>query len=568
MNRLILTGVITLTLVACGDKAADTSQALTPAAPSAADTAVMGPMAQMEADLHQHTAVLASDEFEGRAPATRGEELTIAYLAEQFEAVGLQPGNGDSWYQDVPITTTTPIPTGLEIRGANFEAALAYAKDFTARTTQQVERVELVDSPLVFAGYGINAPERGWNDYEGIDVTGKTVVVLVNDPGFATQDPELFNGNTMTYYGRWTYKYEEAARQGAAALLIVHETDPAGYPWAVVELGFTGHTLGITADDNNMGAVGIEGWISDEVAADLMAQVGLDFQELKSAAEKPGFQAVPLGDLTASIDLRLAKGESLSRNVVGVLPGTQYPDESVVYSSHWDHFGKLPGKDGAPDQVFNGAVDNASGTAALVGLARQHVASGPYDRSLVFLAVTAEEFGLLGSMYYAQNPLYPNATTVANLNMDGVYSFDGRTKDVAIVGFGNSELDNYLRVQADAQDRVVVSEPNPEKGYYYRSDHFSFAKEGVPALYLTTATDSRERGRAWGQAQLDAYVANDYHKVTDDYSPDWDMSGAAEDAMLFFGIAEALANSRDWPNWSEGTEFKAKRDETSAARAE
>ena len=572
MNRTFLSSFILsglLLAIACAEKSPAPAGTGNGAQPDnvAPETAAMERLAQMEADLHTHTAILASDEFEGRAPSSRGEALTVAYIASAFAKLGLQPGNGASWFQDVPVSSMTPAPMPLRVRGTDFDRELAFGGEFTAATQRQVDSVSLRDSPLVFVGYGINAPERGWNDYAGIDVTGKTVLVLVNDPGFATQDPALFNGNTMTYYGRWSYKYEEAARQGAAGVFIVHETAPAAYPWEVVELGFTGPQLGITAEDANVGAVEVEGWLTHEVAAELLAAAGLDYRRLKAAAQRPGFRAVAMADLTVSLELALHRESSNSRNVVGVLPGSQYPGESIIYSAHWDHFGKSEGENGEI-LIYNGAVDNASGVAGLLGLARQHAAAGPYQRSLVFLAVTAEESGLLGSGYYAQNPLLPNETAVANLNMDGVYSFDGRTRDIAVVGLGNSELENYLRDQADTQQRVIVPEPNPEKGYYYRSDHFSFAREGVPALYLTTATDSREHGKAWGQQQLDAYVAHDYHKTSDDYSADWDMSGAAEDVMLFFGIAATLANSRAWPNWSEGTEFKAKRDQSHAARGE
>jgi len=564
MNRHIATSISAILLLpvlwGCAEKAPG------PATPRTAAGDPGGPLARMQADLHTHTAVLAADEFEGRAPATRGEELTVAYLAEQFEALGLQPANGDSWFQEVPITAVQAAPAVLRIRGEDYSRDLAFGTEMTASTRQQVESVGVADSPLVFVGYGINAPERDWNDYADIDVAGKTAVVLINDPGFATRDPELFNGKAMTYYGRWTYKYEEAARQGAAAVLIVHETAPAAYPWEVVQVGWTGPQIGLTAGNRNVHLVEIEGWIQGEVARDLFAAAGLDYEAMKLAARKPGFRAVPMGGLTASVDLVLAAEDSMSRNVVGILPGAERPDEAIIYSAHWDHLGVKEGMQG--DNIYNGAVDNASGVAGLLGLARLHSEAAPYRRSLIFLAVTAEESGLLGSEYYAANPFTPNETAVANLNMDGVYSFDGRTRDIAVVGYGNSRLEDYLRVEADGQQRVIVPEPNPEKGYYYRSDHFSFARRGIPALYLTTATDSREHGKAWGQNQLDAYVANDYHKPSDEYSPDWDMSGAAEDVMLFFGIGEALANGRDWPNWNEGNEFKATRDATADARDE
>ena len=559
MNRtfptLALSMLAALLITACSEK------------PPAVVEAV-SPTAQIEADIHRHTAVLAADEFEGRAPATRGEELTVAYLREQFEALGLQPGNGDSWFQDVPITSVEASPAALfSIGGSDYNRVLAYESEMVVTTQQAVPSITVEDSPLVFAGYGINAPERGWNDYAGLDVSGKTVLVLVNDPGFATQDAEVFNGNTMTYYGRWTYKYEEGARQGAAAVIIVHETAPAAYPWQVVSVGWSGPQIGLTDPHKHADKLPVEGWIQKSVAEDLFAAADLDYQVLKAAAAQPGFTALPLSDLKASITLENSLENSLSRNVVARLPGTRHADETIVYTAHWDHLGVKEGMEG--DNIYNGASDNASGVGGLLALAHLHAEQGSLERSVVFLAVTAEESGLLGSRWYAENPLYPLAKTVANLNMDNLYKGrDGRVRDVAVVGYGNSELELYLKQEATRQDRVLVPEPSPEKGSYYRSDHFNFAKQGVPALYLTPATDSRENGKLWGKHQLEAYVAHDYHKPSDEYSSDWDLSGAAENVLLFFGIGEALANSRDWPNWHEGTEFKGKRDETSGLRTQ
>jgi Zn-dependent M28 family amino/carboxypeptidase len=469
---------------------------------------------QIEADIHKHTAVLASDEFEGRAPASAGETLTIEYLKQQFMDLGLEPGNGEDWFQEVPVTSVTTAPTAvLTVAGQEFKRELAYEAEMMASTQQQVESVTVENSPMVFVGYGINAPERDWNDYAGIDVTGKTVVMLVNDPGFATQDEALFNGNTMTYYGRWDYKYEEAARQGATAAIIVHETAPAAYPWEVVTGSWSGPQIGITAQNKNMDKLEVEAWVTLEVAEELFAAAKLDYQALKTAAAGPGFTAVPMGDLAASITLENTSESSLSRNVVARLPGTTHPDEHIVYSAHWDHLGRKPGADGE-DDIYNGAVDNATGTAGLLALARLHKEQGPAQRSVLFLSVTAEESGLLGSKWYAENPIYPVETTVANLNMDALHD-GGRMRDVAVVGYGNSELDSYLKIEAEAQDRVLVQEPTPEKGYYYRSDHFNFARQGVPALYLTNSTDSREFGKTWGQNQLDAFVSNKYHKPSD-----------------------------------------------------
>ena len=524
---------------------------------------------QVEADLHEHTEVLSSDEFEGRAPATPGEEKTVAYLQGEFADIGLQPGNGDSWYQNVPVTSVTTSPEAvLSVRGGDFQRALAYDTDMMVSTQQQVEQVSVSDAPLVFVGYGIRAPERDWDDYAAVDVEGKTVVVLINDPGYATQDPAVFNGNSMTYYGRWTYKYEEAARQGASAVLIVHETAPAAYPWAVVTGSWSGPQIGLTSDNQNLDKVSAEAWITHQAATELFEAAGLDFESLKQAATQPGFKALPMGDLSASVVLNNTISSSMSRNVVARLPGERYPDEHVIYTAHWDHLGMKPDMEG--DNIYNGASDNATGAAGLIALAKLYLGQDQApQRSIVFLAVTAEESGLLGSKWYAENPIYPLPTTVANLNMDNLYGgLDGRTRDVAVVGYGNSELENYLETAAAAQQRVLVQESSPEKGYYYRSDHFNFAKQGVPALYLTKGVDSLAHGRAWGQNQLDAYTANDYHKPSDEYSADWDLSGAAESILLMFSIGDALANNRDWPNWNPGTEFKSKRDESSSERAQ
>ena len=521
---------------------------------------------QVEAELHTHTQVLAADEFGGRGPGTPGEELTVNYLVEQFQALGLEPGNGDSWVQDVPITAVTTDPSAtLAIQGTDFERELAYAEEMVVFTQRQVESVSVEDAGLVFVGYGISAPERGWDDFGDMDVTGKTVVILINDPGYATQDSSVFNGNTMTYYGRWTYKYEEAARRGAAAAIIIHETLPAAYGWDVVRNSWSGPQIGLTAANQNMDRVAAEGWVTESVARELFAAAGEDFDVLKAAAASPDFQAVPLGDLTLSTELSNTLSNAQSRNVMARLPGTEYPEEHIVYSAHWDHLGT---REGEGDQIYNGASDNASGVAALLALAKLHMEEGAPPRSLLFLAVTAEEAGLLGAKWYVENPPHALETTVANLNMDNIYGgVDGRTRDVAVVGFGNSELETWLQAAADKQGRVLVQEPNPEKGYYYRSDHFNFARHGVPALYLTRGVDSFEHGSEWGQQQLDNYVANDYHKPSDEYSADWDLSGAADNVALFFDIANDLAAGRDWPNWNAGTEFKSTRDESSAARA-
>jgi Zn-dependent M28 family amino/carboxypeptidase len=520
--------------------------------------------AEIEAILHEHIAVLASDEFEGRAPATPGEEKTINYLKSEFEALGIGPGNGDSYFQSVSVTEiTTASDAVLTFSGSSYDAELEYATEMMVGSQQQIPTTSIVDSELVFVGYGVVAPERNWNDYAGIDVAGKTVVILVNDPGYATQDPDVFNGNTMTYYGRWTYKYEEAARQGATGALIVHETGPAGYGWEVVSGSWSGPQIGLQADNLNSDKNDIEGWLTLDSAEALFAGAGLDYQELKAAAAQPGFNAVPLGDVTASVAIQNSVRTSLSQNVIAMIPGTQSPRETIIYTAHWDHLGvnaELPG-----DNIYNGAADNATGTAALLAMAKMHADAGPAPRSVVFLAVTAEESGLLGSRWYAEHPVFPLATTVANINIDVLNTY-GPMHDIVVVGNGSSELEAYLEEAATAQGRHLVEEPNPERGYYYRSDHFNFAKAGVPALYAESGKDSVEFGKEWGAEQAQDYNENRYHAPSDEYDPNWNLEGAAQDILLYFDVASKLSRESSFPNWLEGNEFKGIRDATSSSR--
>ncbi|PCJ23306.1 MAG: peptidase M28 [SAR86 cluster bacterium] len=519
---------------------------------------------EVEAILHKHIAVLASDEYEGRAPATAGEEKTIRYLQQEFEALGIAPGNGDSYFQSVSVTESiTASDAVLTMKGSNYEASFNYAEGMIVGSQQQIASIGIFDSEVVFVGYGVVAPERNWDDYAGIDVTGKTVVILVNDPGYATQDPELFNGNAMTYYGRWTYKYEEAARQGAAAAFIVHETGPAGYGWDVVSSSWSGPQIGLQAANLNLDRAEIEGWLTLDSANTLFAGAGLDYQELKNAAAQRGFTAVPMADIKASINIQNSVRVSTSQNVIAMIPGTQRPEETIIYTGHWDHLGVNPELSG--DNIYNGAADNATGTAALLALAKLHSDQPAPQRSIVFLAVTAEESGLLGSRWYSENPIFPLATTVANINMDNLNTF-GPMRDIVVVGNGSSELENYLEDAASAQGRYLAAEPNPERGYYYRSDHFNFAKVGVPALYAESGEDSVEHGREWGAEQAQDYTDNRYHAPSDEYDPDWDLSGAAQDIFLYFDIANKLSQESTFPNWLEGNEFKSIRDASSSLR--
>ncbi|RMI17036.1 MAG: M20/M25/M40 family metallo-hydrolase, partial [Calditrichaeota bacterium] len=429
---------------------------------------------------------------------------------------------------------------------------------YVAVTRRMVDQIDIRNSELVFAGYGIVAPEYGWNDYAGLDVRGKTVIVLVNDPGFATGDSSLFKGRTMTYYGRWTYKYEEAARQGAEGVIVVHQTEPAGYPWAVVQGGWSGPQFYMESEDGNMSRCALEGWISHEAAQRIFSLAGLNFEQLSEAAAHPGFKARPLG-LQYSTTLKNRLRHSRSHNVLALLPGTDRSDEIIIYSAHWDHFGVDSSRSG--DNIFNGARDNATGTAALLELARAFTALPVKPRrSILFLAVTAEEQGLLGSAYYAAHPVYPLTKTVAVINMDALNIF-GKMKDITIIGEGQSELDEYVYEAARAQGRYVRPDPEPEKGIFYRSDHFSFAKQGVPALYTKMGIDHVEHGPEWTQEQNRHWTMNFYHKPDDEYDPQtWDLSGAIDDIRLLFRVGQRLSMEDRFPNWKAGSEFKAKRD--------
>jgi len=509
-------------------------------------------------ELSKDVEILSSDEFEGRAPASKGEEKTVNFLKEEFQKVGLKPGNGESFFQEVPMVEITADPAvRLEIKGDKKSTRFIYGDEFVACTLRVVEEVSLVDSEMIFVGYGIVAPEYDWNDYEGLDVRGKTVVILVNDPGFATEDPELFNGRAMTYYGRWTYKYEEAALQGAEGALIIHETEPAAYPWGVVKNGWTGPQFNLISEDNNLSRCAVEGWLHLETARRVFKSAGLNYDEIKTTAVKRDFTAIPLG-LKASMSLKNRIRQQKSKNVIALLPGSERADEYIFYMAHWDHFGKDPTLEG--DQIFNGALDNATGTVALIELAEafKQLESPPL-RSIVFLAVTAEEQGLLGSKYYATHPIYPPTKTVAAINMDALNIW-GKMKDVTVIGYGNSELDHYVETAASEQGRRVRPDPKPERGSFYRSDHFSFAKEGIPALYTSGGVDHVEHGEEWGLAKRDKYIAENYHKPSDEFDPNWDFSGMIEDLRLLFKVGYMLSMESTFPNWEEGSEFKAKRD--------
>lgn len=522
-----------------------------------------------DGDISQATMVditreLSSDRFDGRMPGTEGEELTVALLTERFEAAGLEPGNNGSWVQDVPLVEITGKNFApLTITNGETDMVFDFGSEWVGVTYREDAQTQLANSELVFVGYGINAPERGWNDYDGVDVTGKTVVILVNDPDWQTPGLEgTFNGRAMTYYGRWTYKYEEAARQGAAGALIIHDTEPASYGWNVVESSWSGPQAYAQRGENAPPLTTMNGWVQKEVAREILSAAGQDLDALSEAAKSQDFTPVELG-FSASTSFANDIRTFASKNVIGVLPGATRPDEYVIHTAHWDHLGRCtPAPDG--DDICNGAVDNATGTAALVALAEAHGKAGAPDRSLVFLAVTAEESGLLGAHYYAENPVFPLAQTVGGINMDA-FLIAGPSKDVTVVGPGKSQLDQFLEAALVADGRVSTPNPNPEAGYYYRSDHFAFAKRGVPMLYVDGGEDLVEGGREAGAALQQDYRDNRYHGPKDEFNEEWDWSGVMADLQLFYRLGRMMAMSTSWPNWNDGDEFKATRDEDCAS---
>ncbi|MCR5870296.1 M28 family metallopeptidase [Sphingomonas sp. J344] len=534
---------------------------------TASDTATVPDVAlpAMPMDLMKAaTQTLSSDEFEGRAPGTPGEEKTLAYLVDQFQKAGLQPGNNGSWFQDVPLVAITAQNVSpLSFTGGTAPISLKYGSEMVVSTYRVTPRIAVKDSPVVFVGYGINAPEKGWNDYAGVDVKGKTVVILVNDPDWETAGLQGdFGGQAMTYYGRWTYKYEEAARQGAAAAIIVHDTQPAAYGWNVVESSWTGEQQVADAANGHMDQTAANGWIQLDKAKALFASAGQDFDKLSAAAKVKGFKAVPLGDVKASVSFDNSIRKHASKNVIGILPGAKRPDEYVLYTAHWDHLGRCQA---APDgdDICNGAIDNATGTAALIAIAKANKDAGAPDRSLVFLAVTAEESGLLGSKYYGDNPVYPLAKTVGGVNIDAM-NLTPPAKNVVVMGMGKSELDTYLKAALAKQNRMANAEPTPEKGFYYRSDHFMLAKHGVPMLYFDAGDDLIEGGRDAGRAAAADYEKNKYHGPKDEFDPNWNWAGAEKDLQIYYAVGRMLAMSAAWPNWVEGDEFRAARDKSRA----
>ena len=503
--------------------------------------------------IDRHLTELASDKYGGRLPFSPGEALTLDYLEKELSALGLAPGNGDSYRQEVPMVEITgkpgPVRIGLD---ENLSLNWTQQEEIVTYSEVPVEAATVKNSEMVFAGFGIVAPEYGWNDYEGLDVKGKTVVVMVNDPGYYTEDESMFKGKEMTYYGRWTYKFEEAARQGADACLIIHETGAAGYPWFVVQSSWSGTRL--TLEDDGSPKLGVAGWISLDAAKKLFTVADKDRTGWFADAAKPDFKPVPLNATftnTVNNDLRFDK----SYNVIATLPGAERPDEYIVYTAHWDHIGVGPAVNG--DSIYNGALDNASGTSLLLSIAEAYARpeTAP-NRSVVFLFVTAEEQGLWGSDYYVNNPVYPLEKTVANINIDGVNP-SGRARDLTITGAGHSEMDALAETVAKAQGRYVQPGQEPEKGYFYRSDHFNFAKKGVPALYAKGGYDHWDLGKEHAKKLKDEFVATRYHQPADEYSSGaWPLGGAVQDGELLYEVGIRLANGEDWPQWEKGSEFK------------
>lgn len=570
MPRPLLSVLVLLAaLGACKRESAPARADAGGTAPAAGEVAVpAGPDFTGTIDAASYGALvqtLASDAFEGRGPGTPGEDRTVTYIRDQMQRIGLQPGNGDSWYQDVPMVETTAAPATAPVVTPDDGQArpLAFGSDVILGTRSGKAEVRLADSPMVFVGYGVDAPERGWNDYGDQDWTGKTVVMFVNDPGFQSGQDTLFDGARMTYYGRWTYKFEEAARRHAAAALIVHDTPGAGYDWDVVRSSWSGPQYDLPTADDPAPRLAVQGWLSQDAARRLFADAGLDLQQAYRDAGRRGFRPVPL-QARFSVDLRSTVAEKKSRNVVGVLPGTSRADEAMVYMAHWDHLGRHAGEDG--DAIYNGAVDNATGVAGILEIADAFAHQQPRpQRSVVFLAVTLEEAGLLGSQYYVAHPTFPLDRIAGVVNLDAM-SVAGRARDMTVVGYGSSQLEDLLRRAARAQGRVLHGEADPQNGAYFRSDHFSFARAGVPALYADGGEDLREGGVAAGRRAAQAYAAR-YHSPADEYDPaTWKLDGVVEDLQALYAVGRELVAGGQWPAWSPDSPFKATRERMMAAR--
>lgn len=558
----IFLGIAAAALLAACDKA-DSPATPEPAAPPAATSHAFSADIN-EADYLELVKTLASDAFEGRGPGTDGGAKAVEYIKAQFERAGLSPGNNGEWFQTVPmVVTTTDTNTQMTLNVNGTPKVLKFGDDMVVGSRTGQSEVDVKDSELVFVGYGVDAPEHGWNDYAGVDVKGKTVVMFVNDPGFHAGNESLFEGKRMTYYGRWTYKFEEAARKGAKAALLIHDDAGAAYGWGVVKNSWSGARYDLKPSDDPEPRLPVQGWVTGEVARTLFADAGLDLDAMREAAGKPGFRAVPM-KATMSVNLKSQIEEKSSRNVVGILPGSEAPQEGVVYMAHWDHLGK---HEGEGDQIYNGAVDNATGVAGIIEIAEKFAQSGEKPkRSVVFLAVTLEESGLLGSKYYVAHPAIAMDKTVAVINLDAM-PVGGRARNMTVVGMGNSELEDLLATALKLQDRIITAEATPEDGFYFRSDHFNFAKAGVPALYAKGGNDLREGGTEAGNAAEENYRANHYHKPSDQYDPAWwRLDGILEDLAALYQVGNTVANDGSWPNWYKTSAFRATRDRMMAEK--
>jgi Zn-dependent M28 family amino/carboxypeptidase len=534
--------------------------------------AAVQPLAGIDAKrLSHHVKIISGDDYEGRGPATAGETKTLAYIISKMKGAGLKPG-GDlgkdgkrGWTQAVPLgrfEIKGPIKAGFTVAGQT--QPVTQGNEVALRAAQtNVDRVSIKDAPVVFAGYGVSAPDRRWDDFKGVDLHGKLVLVLVNDPDFETGKGD-FGGKAMTYYGRWTYKYEEAARRGALGVLVIHETAPAAYGWATVRNSNTGPLFDIVRSRPSEVHPLLEGWIQRDATVALFKKAGLDFEALKTKAQSRDFQPVTLKGAGFSADFAVGHSVITSYNVLGVLPGTRRPDETVFYTAHWDHLG-VGDSDAHGDRIYNGAVDNGTGVAALLELGRVFAKAPRTGRSMVFMSVTAEEKNLLGSAYYAAHPLYPLAKTVAVFNMDALDVY-GRARNMSTSGSGQTDLEDTLARYLKAEGRTYSEDPTPEAGHFYRSDHFSFAKVGVPAISIGSGDDLIKGGVAAGRAAKAAYVKDKYHQPADEWSADWDLSGQVQDLELLYRMGRDLANSGAWPGWNAGSEFKALRDQTAAMR--
>jgi Zn-dependent M28 family amino/carboxypeptidase len=537
--------------------------ALAAAAPVSAQQAAANPFDLSR--LSEHVRVLADDSFQGRGIATPAEDMVVRYLSEQYAAAGFQPGGTNGgWTQDVALRRFTASNIQAQIKVGNDAIPLNQGQQIVITTRLPGQHVHLMNKPLVFVGYGIDAPERQWDDFKDVDVRGKIIVVLVNDADFEEPALNTFNGRAMTYYGRWTYKYEEAARQGAAGVIIVHETAPASYGWATVQNSWSGPQFDIVRANPSTERTAMEAWIQRDVAVDLFRRAGQDFEALKAAARRRDFRPVELTGATFSGMFDVATTEVTTRNVVARLPGSSHPDETILYTGHWDHIG-VGAPDANGDAIFNGAVDNATGTAGLLELARVFGAGPRPERSIVMISFTAEESGLLGSEFYAANPIYPLETTVAGFNIDAMNVY-GRVKDVDIIGFGQSNLDDLVTAEATAQGRTARPDGNPASGSYFRSDHFPLAKRGVPMAYVDGGGEFRDEPIAAREAARSEYGSRRYHQADDEWSADWDLRGQAEDLQMIYDIGSRLANSRDWPEWKPGSEFGPARAASTARR--